>query len=88
MLSPDTDRRIPVTQRTGFLGNDRPRVVQCVQHTNDPYTRLDDWPTEAPYDDRKSRLVFIVRGLDQLLIEVPFAMFCEARDVGETAKTC
>ena len=74
------DRILRIKGLLNVIGDDKPRVVQCVQHTNYPYTRLDDWPAEAPYNDRKSRLVFIVRGLDQLLIEKAFAMFCGVLD--------
>lgn len=74
------DRILRIKGLLNVIGDDKPRVIQCVQHTNYPYTRLDDWPAEAPYNDRKSRLVFIVRGLDQLLIEKAFAMFCGVLD--------
>jgi G3E family GTPase len=74
------DRILRIKGLLNVIGDDKPRVVQCVQHTNYPYTRLDDWPAEAPYNDRKSRLVFIVRGLDQMLIEKAFAMFCGVLD--------
>ena len=73
------DRILRIKGLLNVIGDDRPRVIQCVQHTSYPYTRLDDWPVEAPYSDKKSRLVFIVRGLDQLLIEKAFAMFCGPR---------
>ena len=54
-------------------GDDQPRVIHCVQHTRYPHTRLDDWPADPHCNDRKSRLVFIVRGLDQGVIEQAFA---------------
>lgn len=41
-------------------------------------SRLEDWQAEPPYDDRKSLLVLILRGLNQMLIEKAFAMFCGA----------
>ena len=44
-------------------GDPLPRVLQCVQHSVYPSTSLPAWPTEPPYDDRRSRLVFIVRAL-------------------------
>ena len=74
------ERILRIKGLLNVIGDDKPRLIQCVQHTNYPYTRLDDWPAEAPYNDRKSRLVFIVRGLDKLLIEKTFAMFCGVRD--------
>jgi hypothetical protein len=62
-------------------GDPCPRVIQCVQHVNYPYTRLDAWPEQAPYNDRKSRLVFIVRDLEQSVVEKIFAMFCGVMDL-------
>jgi G3E family GTPase len=47
---------------------------------NYPYTRLAAWPEQAPYNDRNSRLVFIVRNLEQSVIEKIFAMFCGVMD--------
>ncbi|MFU2487162.1 CobW family GTP-binding protein [Thauera sp. WH-1] len=44
-------------------GDPLPRVLQCVQHSVYSSTSLPAWPTEPPYDDRRSRLVFIVRAL-------------------------
>jgi G3E family GTPase len=46
----------------GFLnvGEDGPVLVNCVQHAVHPPVHLDEWPDE----DRRSRLVFIGRGLD------------------------
>lgn len=44
-------------------GDPQPRVLQCVQHSVYPPTSLPAWPQQPPCDDRRSRLVFIVRGL-------------------------
>jgi len=44
-------------------GDPAPRVLQCVQHSLYPLTSLPAWPDTPPYDDRCSRLVFIVRHL-------------------------
>jgi G3E family GTPase len=74
------DRILRIKGLLNVIGDDKPRVIQCVQHTNYPYTRLNEWPAEAPYNDKRSRLVFIVRGIDQLLIEKAFAMFCGVLD--------
>jgi G3E family GTPase len=74
------DRVLRIKGLINVVGDDKPRIVQCVQHTRYPSTSLDHWPSEAPYCDRKSRLVFIVRGLDQLLIEKAFVMFCGVLD--------
>ncbi len=46
-------------------GDPLPRVLQCVQHSVYPPASLPAWPDTPPYDDRRSRLVFIVRELAQ-----------------------
>lgn len=46
-----------------------PRVVQCVHHLRYPETDLPAWPD----GDRRTRLVFIVRDLDQTVVEAAFA---------------
>ena len=46
-------------------GDPLPRVMQCVQHSVYPPASLPAWPDTPPYDDRRSRLVFIVRDLAQ-----------------------
>ncbi|WP_407279453.1 GTP-binding protein [Aromatoleum evansii] len=46
-----------------IAGDPLPRVVQCVQHVAYPTSSLPAWPEGPPYDDRRSRLVFIVRDL-------------------------
>lgn len=47
------------------VGDPLPRVLQCVQHSLYPTTSLPAWPGTPPYDDRRSRLVFIVRDLSE-----------------------
>ena len=42
-----------------------PRIVQCLQHTRYPSIRMDAWPNDPAYADRKSRLVFITRNLSE-----------------------
>ena len=44
-------------------GDPQPRVLQCVQHSVYPSSSLPAWPDSAPCNDRRSRLVFIVRSL-------------------------
>lgn len=51
-----------------------PVVVQGAQHIVHPPAHLADWPS----DDRRSRLIFIVRGLDQGAIERSLTAFMEA----------
>ncbi|NMG75695.1 CobW family GTP-binding protein [Aromatoleum diolicum] len=57
-------------------GDPLPRVVQCVQHVAYPTSSLPAWPTGSPYDDRRSRLVFIVRELPRAEVENILASFC------------
>nr|WP_269751238.1 GTP-binding protein [Acuticoccus mangrovi] len=51
---------------------DHPYILQAVQHVVHPLARLDDWPGE----DRRSRLVAIVQGLDPTTIEKLFNSVC------------
>ena len=73
LLQEQGDHILRIKGLLNVKGDDRPRVVHCVQHTRYPYARLDAWPAEPPCNDRKSRLVFIVRGLDRERIEHAFA---------------
>jgi G3E family GTPase len=50
---------------------DRPRLLQAVQHVLHPVLVLPAWPG----DDRRTRLVFIVDGLEHRAIEDLFAAF-------------
>ena len=45
--------------------DDQPVVVHAVQHMFHPPAKIDDWPS----DDRRSRLVFIVRDLEKETLE-------------------
>jgi len=59
------------------IANDpQPRVVQCVQHVAYPPTSLPSWPDTPPYDDRRSRLVFIVRDLARDEVENILGSLC------------
>jgi G3E family GTPase len=49
-----------------------PVVVNGVQHLVHPPAHLDVWPS----DDRRSRIVFITRGMDQARIRRSMAVFC------------
>lgn len=53
------------------VGSDRPLVVHGVQHVIHPPVRLDAWPS----DDRRTRLVFIVRDIPRAVIERTLAKF-------------
>ena len=52
-------------------GLSAPVVIHGVQHVVHPPAHLERWPD----DDRRSRIVFIVRGLEQALIERSLAAF-------------
>ena len=52
-----------------------PVAVHAVQHLVHPPRHLEAWPDE----DRRSRLVFIVRGLDPAVIERSFRAFSVRR---------
>jgi G3E family GTPase len=64
----------------GFLnvGEDGPVLVNCVQHAVHPPVHLDEWPDE----DRRSRLVFIGRGLDAERLSASLAAFDRAARQG------
>lgn len=57
------DRILRIKGLLNVAGDPLPRVVQCVQHAAYPPASLPAWPDHPPYDDRRSRLVFIVREL-------------------------
>ncbi|MGI9433904.1 MAG: CobW family GTP-binding protein [Geminicoccaceae bacterium] len=52
-------------------GQSTPVIVHGVQHVIHPPAHLDDWPD----DDHRSRIVFIMRGLDPALIKRSLAAF-------------
>jgi len=58
-----------------------PVVVHGVQHVVHPPTHLERWPDH----DRRSRIVFIVRGLEQAAIERSLAAFHRQNDSGRDA---
>ena len=45
--------------------DDQPIVVHAVQHMFHPPAKIDEWPN----DDRRSRLVFIVKDVERSTIE-------------------
>ena len=55
-------------------GGDGPLLVDCVQHAVYPPVHLETWPDE----DRRSRLVFIGRGLGRNALERSLAAFDRA----------
>ena len=61
---------------------DRPAVVHGVQHMFHPVAFLDRWPS----DDRRSRLVFIARGLPRDFAETLLdAIEAEVRETAASA---
>ena len=80
LLNAMGERILRIKGLVNVVGAAGPRIVQCVQHVMYPYTELERWPGDAPYNDRRTRLVFIVRDIPQALIEQSFAAFCGARD--------
>jgi G3E family GTPase len=52
-------------------GSDAPVVVQGVQHVVHPPMHLPAWP----FEDHRSRLVFIVRGIDEAALRASFEAF-------------
>lgn len=80
LLQTQGDRILRVKGLVAVLGEDTPRVLQCVQHLRYPEVSLGSWP-EGP---RQTRLVFIVRGLQRAFLEKTFLVFCDAVDLEKT----
>lgn len=55
-----------------LVGEDRPMAIHGVQHLFHPPVRLAAWPDG---DDRRSRLVFILRDLDRAVVEGGLQIF-------------
>ena len=58
-----------------LAGEDRPMAIHGVQHLFHPPVRLAAWPDG---DDRRSRLVFILRDLDRAVVENGLRAFVES----------
>lgn len=69
------ERILRIKGLLNVLGDPQPRVVQCVQHSVYPPRSLPAWPQQPPFDDRRSRLVFIVRDLPREDVDAMFASF-------------
>jgi G3E family GTPase len=63
------ERILRVKGLLNVAGDPLPRVIQCVQHVAYPPSSLPAWPDVPPCDDRRSRLVFIVRDLPRAEVE-------------------
>jgi len=76
LLATCGDRILRVKGLVSVAGENGPRVVHCVQHTRYPTVVLESWPDAAPFNDRSTRLVFIVRNFAKEHVEKAFTMFC------------
>lgn len=70
------ERILRVKGLLNVAGDPLPRVVQCVQHVAYPPSTLPAWPDQPPCDDRRSRLVFIVRDLPRAEVENILGSLC------------
>jgi len=64
-------------------GRSGPLVIQGVQHVRHPTMELPAWPS----DDRRSKLVFITRGIARETIEASLGAFIDAWRQGEASPT-
>jgi G3E family GTPase len=69
------DSLLRVKGLLNLAGEDRPVVLHAVQHVFHPTVQLAAWPDG---DDRRSRIVFIVRDLPRSAIEASLAAFLAA----------
>lgn len=58
------DKLLRIKGLVNVIGQDRPKVLHIVQHVLYPVQTLPQWPDE----DRRTRLVFIVRDLDPQIV--------------------
>ncbi|QDF95582.1 GTP-binding protein [Azoarcus sp. DD4] len=79
------ERILRVKGLMNIVGDPLPRVVQCVQHVAYPPTSLPAWPDKPPYNDQRSRLVFIVRDLPRGELESIFFGVAGVPVAGEPA---
>lgn len=71
LLNRHGDRIIRVKGILNLMGEDRPVAIHGVQHLVHTPVHMDGWAS----DDRRSRLVFIVDGLDTTLLKRSFNAF-------------
>jgi G3E family GTPase len=72
LIGTSGDKLLRVKGIVNVMGQLQPRVIHIVQHVLYPVTTLPAWPDE----DRRTRLVFIVRDLDLASVQ------CTLRDAG------
>ncbi len=75
LLNRHGDRVLRVKGILNLKGEERPVAVHGVQHLVHPPVHMEAWPSE----DRASRLVFILDGLDGALLKRSFEAFTLAR---------
>ncbi|NUU03815.1 CobW family GTP-binding protein [Herbaspirillum robiniae] len=63
-------------------GEDKPTVIHGVQHIFHPTVTLPEWPSE----DRRSRIVFITRDIEQATIARSFDAFMQAQTIEREAR--
>ncbi len=71
LLNRHGDRVLRIKGLLNVAGIDTPVLINGVQHVVHPPVHLDGWPDH----DRRSRLVFIVCGMDRVQIEASLAAF-------------
>ena len=76
LLHAHGERVLRVKGILNVLGLATPVVIHGVQHIIHPPAHLEAWPSA----DRRSRIVFIVRGLEQKAIEASLAVFHRQAD--------
>ena len=69
ILSQHGKQLLRVKGLINVAGTVRPQVIQCVQGVAYPSVTLPAWPTDGPFHDGCSRLVFIACGLDEAQVE-------------------
>ncbi|HEX6114432.1 MAG TPA: GTP-binding protein [Geminicoccaceae bacterium] len=81
LLHAHGERVLRVKGILNVLGLATPVVIHGVQHIIHPPAHLEAWPSA----DRRSRIVFIVRGLEQKAIEASLAAFHRQADAAAPA---
>jgi G3E family GTPase len=71
LLNHHGDKVLRIKGMLNVAGIQAPVLINGVQHVVHPPVHLESWPD----DDRRSKLVFIVRGLEQAAIENSLAAF-------------
>lgn len=81
LLNRHGDRVLRVKGILNLAGEDRPVAIHGVQHLVHPPFHMTDWPS----DDRTSRIVFIVDGLDVGVLKRSLQAFTRGLTAAETA---